>query len=512
MQTTSFTHHAICTPFSAGKPCGAEIVLRVAMACCLTLFLAGFVLAEEGKRPSWDPVREGVDLSRDSSVASDSAVEVAEEPATELTEAEERREMVARIRSKRRQRVPVSEASMGSEGEVIVEGSPEYPIQYGEMSPSYFPPGESISFDAGTVCPMPTACEEPRERCWFGAEFPLWWSKGHYLPPLVTTGTVASLGVLRDPDTEILYGAEGVNAGANWGLRFDTGWWFAPKWALEADILWLGELTADYFVSSTGDPLLARPFTNVVTGAEDSHLVALPGTLSGALSISSTQRFRGLEFLLRRTIHSGTEYRFGADNPITCRWDVLAGYRYNQLNEDLLINEGFETAGQTTISLYDLFDTNNDFHGVDMGLNALFRHNRWSLEFTGKMALGNVRSRVFIDGATVTTAGGVVDNDLGGMLALTTNMGTYTQNQMAVIPELGVTLGFDLMQRCRVTFGYTFIYWSNVARPADQIDKNLNPTYFPNNGPAAGAAQPEFVFMTSDFWTQGLNLGLEMHF
>ncbi len=510
MQTISSIHHTTHTPSSVGKLCVSATVLRVAMVLCLTSFGAVPSGAEEADRPVWDPVRDGVVSSDDSGESSDRTTDLSEEPVSELSDVEERREMAARIRSERPQRVPVSEASMGSEGEVIVEGSPEYQMHFGDSIPSYYPPQESISFDVGSVCPVP--CEEPRDRFWLGAELPLWWSQGHYLPPLVTTGTVASLGVLRHPDTQVLYGSKGVNAGANWGLRLDMGWWLAPKWALEADFLWLGEMTANYNTSSTGDPLLARPFTNVVTGLEDSHLFAFPATISGAISISSTSRFRGLEFLLRRTIHSGSEYYFGAGSPTTCRWDILVGYRFNQLSDDVLINESLEAAGPSTITLYDLFDTNNDFHGVDMGLNAVFRHKRFSLELMGKMALGDVRSRVFIDGATTTTAGGIVDNDPGGMLALTTNMGTYTQNRMAVIPELGVTAGFDVTKRCRATFGYTFIYWSTVARAADQIDKNLNPSYFANNGPTAGAVQPEFVFMTSDYWTQGLNFGLEFHF
>ena len=344
MQTISRLHHFSCTPYFGDGRSRAEIVVRFLAAVCLAFFSTTCVSAEEGERPTWDPIRGAAESSSAVDQANESLAEVVAEPVSEQTEAEERREMVARIRDERRQRAPVSNASMGSEGEIVVEGSPEYQIHFGEPGSSYFPPDESISFDVGTACPMPM--EEPKERCWFGLVFPLWWSKGHYLPPLVTTGTVASLGVLRDPDTQILYGSEGVNAGANWGMRLDVGWWIAPKWALEADFLWLSDMTADYAVSSTGDPLLARPFTNVVTGAQDSHIVAFPATVSGALSISSKQRFRGLEVLLHRTIHADSQYYFGAGSPTRCRWDVMLGYRYNQLTEDLFINEGLEAAGR----------------------------------------------------------------------------------------------------------------------------------------------------------------------
>lgn len=79
------------------------------------------------------------------------------------------------------------------------------------------------------------------------------------------------------------------------------------------------------------------------------------------------------------------------------------------------------------------------------------------------------------------------------------------------MPELGITLGYDFTCRLRATFGYTFLYWSKVARPGEQIDTELNPSQFPP-GTLVGAPHPQFVFHTSDFWAQGLNFGLEYRF
>jgi len=79
------------------------------------------------------------------------------------------------------------------------------------------------------------------------------------------------------------------------------------------------------------------------------------------------------------------------------------------------------------------------------------------------------------------------------------------------MPELGVSLGYDLTCRLRATVGYTLIYWSNVARPGDQIDTELNASQFPP-GELVGAPHPEFRFQTTDFWAQGLNFGLEYRF
>ena len=47
------------------------------------------------------------------------------------------------------------------------------------------------------------------------------------------------------------------------------------------------------------------------------------------------------------------------------------------------------------------------------------------------------------------------------------------------MPEIGFTLGYDLTSRLKATVGYTLLYWSNVARPGDQIDLNVDSRQFP---------------------------------
>jgi len=96
-----------------------------------------------------------------------------------------------------------------------------------------------------------------------------------------------------------------------------------------------------------------------------------------------------------------------------------------------------------------------------------------------------------------------------GLLAQTTNIGQYTQNQFAIMPELGFTLSYDLTDYLRASFGYTFFYWSQVARPGDQIDTHLS--QLPPETPT-GSLQPAFSFNMSDYWAQGLNFGLELRF
>ena len=81
-----------------------------------------------------------------------------------------------------------------------------------------------------------------------------------------------------------------------------------------------------------------------------------------------------------------------------------------------------------------------------------------------------------------------------------------------MVPELGINLGFDLTRQLRLVGGYSLIYWSAVARTGDQIDLNLTPPQFPPPQNATASRFPEFRFAMSDYWAQGLNLGLDFRF
>jgi hypothetical protein len=126
------------------------------------------------------------------------------------------------------------------------------------------------------------------------------------------------------------------------------------------------------------------------------------------------------------------------------------------------------------------------------------------------MGLGNTLQTVTINGNTQTTQGGTVTNANGGLLAQRTNIGNYSRNQLGVVPELGATLGYQVSQRLRFTAGYSFIYWSNVVRPGDQIDTTVNPNLLPPENPRQTAfLNPSFAFQGTDYWIQGVSFGSE---
>jgi hypothetical protein len=158
-----------------------------------------------------------------------------------------------------------------------------------------------------------------------------------------------------------------------------------------------------------------------------------------------------------------------------------------------------------TLDLFDLFDTRNDFHGAQLGVVFRERVCRWSMEMLLKLGLGNTHSQVVIDGSAMLGLPPFPHPE--GLLAKETNIGVYERDQFTMIPELGVTLGYDITCNLRATFGYTFIYWSKVARPGDQIDLTV---FMPQAVPPHD--HPQFNWVTTDFWAQGLRFGFDYRF
>lgn len=371
---------------------------------------------------------------------------------------------------------------------------------------------------------------------WVRGEYLLWWTKGMYVPPLVTTGPT---GRLDDPATSILYGGDEILDDARSGFRVSIG---GPlgcygRFGWEADYLLLGEIDDDFFAASnaTGSPNLFRPFFNVnprdpMTGEfapparEAVELVSTPGQLAGSVRVEAFSELQGAGARLRCNLccsdgcvslcdPCGGAYTLRQ----VSRFDFLLGYRYLRLREGVTIREDLTSLlpppNQGETDIFDAFDTRNEFHGVDFGVVWELTRGRWSLELLGKMALGTVEQVVNINGQSVHTGTAMGANDgtfTGGLLAQRTNIGSHSRNEFAIVPELAVTLGLQLAPRLKVTAGYTFLYWSRVARPGEHIDLDVNPDLLPPEfDPFAGAARPRFAFRDTDFWAQGIRVGAE---
>ncbi len=416
----------------------------------------------------------------------------------------------------------------------IVEGGPPIGMQpYYEASPSDQPwLNEGAPMAYGYGGPMGYGV---LGGLWVRGEYLAWDMKGMYLPPLVISSNVNNIDPVdlhlndngdlgaTDPVT-ILYGGQAVNSEVRNGWKISAGVWLdnCQSVGIEGDYFMLEDGNDSFFRNSTtGDPILARPFYNVLTGLESSVLVAYPNAFNGvvhrgSIDIDTSTAFSGAgaRGIINLGCHNGcgTNWWNGCPQPTMGRVDMIVGYRYLRLDDSISIVENSTQNPGGAYNIRDQFDADNTFNGFDIG--TVLKHQRgcWSFELLSKIALGNTRSRVNIDGSTtITPAGAAAQQFAGGILAQTTNIGEYQADEFAVVPELGLTVGYSLNPCWKLTAGYTWLYWSRVARAGDQIDRNLNPDLFPEavNPAPDDHLQPRFHFVHDDFWAHGLRVGLE---
>jgi len=354
---------------------------------------------------------------------------------------------------------------------------------------------------------------EPCGQFSFHGEYLAWWTKSTNYPPLVTTNTDSTAparehaGVLDWPGTEVLFGGGDGDPGIHSGARFTLGYWFTPSHETGLDVTYtfLGNTAATFDRASNGSVILATPYYDVQIPGQTSWLVAYDnGTYAdkqtGVLSIRNAQELNFVEVLTHWSMIQQCNRNL----------DFLFGYRYGRFAENLTIDETTtRVALGDTIQKVDAFDARNEFNGFELGFVSTTRYCRWSLDVLAKLAVGNTHSRVDIGGTTTVNNTPVPG---GGLLALPTNSVPVERNNFSAIPELGLTLGYDLTCRLKATFGYTFVYWSAVMRPGDQIDTNLNGSQIPPPGTLIGVPSPQPKAVMTDFWAQGFNLGLNYRY
>lgn len=352
-------------------------------------------------------------------------------------------------------------------------------------------------------------------RWWVGVDYLLWWTKGDRLPSLITSGAPNDVlpGALGQPGTQTLFGGD-YDSRVRSGVRVRGGYWFTPDqtFGMDATFFFLGGQSASFDDSSNGDPVLARPFYNVNTGHEDAFIVAYPGAQGGEIAAALSTRLWGADVDLRGMLFRGAFYQV----------NLLGGFRFLALHDSLGIREDdtfyspIDGSALFWSKTMDHFHTSNQFYGGQIGADVMWCRGRFFIDVLGKVALGVSVENAGIDGRTAyNSQQGSSGTLMAGQLALPSNIGHFGQDRFAVVPEFGINFGYALTRHIRLTFGYTFLYWSNVFRAGDQIDRGLNPTELASlagRGPLVGPARPNFPFHSTDFWAQGLNFGLQFRY
>jgi hypothetical protein len=352
---------------------------------------------------------------------------------------------------------------------------------------------------------------------WVEMEYLAWSVKGDRLPPLVTTSPTgtpqAQAGILGPPSTTVLFGDSSVNGGWRSGGRLSAGYWFDPQHrsGIEASFFGLERASTGFSASSAGTPILARPFLDANTGLQNATLIAFPGLQSGSVTASEVSRLYGAGALYRRDIGS---YATPWDAE---RFSLLVGYRFLHASDRLdIANQSTTLAGGaippgTVFAANDSFHARSNFHGLDLGGAGAFLRGPWMLEWRAKVALGANFNESQINGASSITAGGVATSSPGGLLALSSNIGSYTQTRFAAVPDFAVKAGYRFAPGWQIVAGYEVLYWTGVQRAGGLIDTTVNPNLIPP--PVGGGPQrPQAQFDTSSLLAQGFSVGIKHEF
>ncbi len=349
---------------------------------------------------------------------------------------------------------------------------------------------------------------------WASAEYLLWWVKNAPEPtPLVTTGSLAGVnpGALNDPTTRVLLGGTNENYGPFSGFRATLGGWLdtCETFGLEGTGFFLGQRSTNASVVSSGATPLFIPYASPFLPPPGETAVPLnvPGGVTTA-TVSSSSDLWGLE--LRGLYNLYRTERFHSE--------ALFGFRYLQLNESLDFDatvSGPILAGlPATATLSDSFQTRNQFYGGEIGARGGVRWGRLTADVSGTLSLGGMHEVLNIGGsksasATVPGFGNVGGSLPGGFFAEPSNIGQQTRNVFAVVPEVGLQLGYLFTPHFRAFVGYNFLYASDVVRPGNQIDRTVNISQVLGTPPLLGPARPSPLFNQTDFWAQGVTFGFE---
>ena len=360
--------------------------------------------------------------------------------------------------------------------------------------------------------------EEPsrtvRPQSWASLDLLLWWTKAQPLPNLVTASTGSAQAALGGPETRVLVGGSSLGNGMQTGFRFNLGWMLSDEIGFEFGGLFLGTRVASATFGDNGNyTSIGRPYTDANTGMPSALIVAGGGMGTGFVTVDTTTRTQGWE------INGTTNLVDAGEVTVT----ALAGYRYFAANESLQIQQMSLRAApgappSVLWGVYDQFDARNNFQGGQIGLRIDAAHDRWLFAFSGKVALGSNFETVQIGGgstaATAALPSPAVTYYNSGFLAANSNSGRIMEPHFAVLPEAKLNIGYRIFDHTHLFAGYDFLYLSDAVRPGDQVDTTIDPSRSPiaNNGNALGANRPRQPFLRSDFWVQGLVLGLDCRY
>ncbi len=419
--------------------------------------------------------------------------------------------------------------------EVLPPPTPSQPEKKAEKAPSSEQNSSATAASAWPVPPGPWATQflpvlvPPLQAtpvpCLGGrVEYLLWGIKADHLPVLASTGSPlvgpggAPVGPPGVPGPQPLLGGSNLDRGLQSGFRLTVGAQFDGG-AVEASGFALLESATRSGISSLQSPMIVRPFYDIAFGQPSARVTAFPGLSQGGVTLTVPADLWGFEVNYKCNLCPGL---LG-----TVPLHLLLGFRYLNLKEDLTLTEGSLAlpAGVPVLSyqfrgVQDQFRTWNRFFGFQVGLEMEQHWGQWSLAARTKLALGVNTQDTDIEGSAEMLTPSGPGTFMSGLLALPSNSGKDLRGRFAVVPEIGLDVGYQLTSQWRAFAGYNFLYLSNAIRPGQKIDTTLDstqiPLFLPPGTPipatATGTRPAGLLRPDTDFWAQGLTLGLEFRY
>jgi hypothetical protein len=343
------------------------------------------------------------------------------------------------------------------------------------------------------------------------AELLVWWFKSSPTPlPIITDG------LYGQPTTSILLGGGHQDTNPNPGFRLSASYAIDRQWGVDGNFFYIPERSTSNSVASsgsTGSTDLLLPFFDVTRNRENVTEISFSPVYGGSATEELSNKLMGAEINATVPVDAGRPWNIG----------LLGGFRWMQLKETYAVTTSSSFIPPLTPDIWittDTFEATNNYYGAQIGAKVHYDADRWFGTGVVKFSLGAMVQSVDINGTLATndfTNTGAVQTFPGGYFALPTNIGGYSRTAFAVLPEVQLNVGYKITPSALVYLGYSFIYVNNVARPGNQVSRNINPTQsvsYVGEPPVSlqGPAQPSFSFNSSDFWAQGIAAGLSIRF
>lgn len=358
-------------------------------------------------------------------------------------------------------------------------------------------------------------------RYWGTTEAMLVWRHGQALPVLFTTSPSPTTPLLRNnvpnalvlggPDTTVLFGGSPVGTNVELGLNVSLGMWLdeLKEVGIGMRAFALSKSVGAFDFASdpnAGGPDLGRPFFNTTIGRQDALPVAFTGPADDPLDPTILTLSRGsVSARFSNQVYGGDILgRVNWDRAPGFSLDLIGGYQYVRIDDKLStrsiwvdLQPGNGIPDGTVFTDNDAIRAKNDFHGISMGFMSDIQGGRFNLAMMGKCALGdmhqniNVNSSSLVDGVPVASSGFIGTR------------GIVKRDQFCVVPEGSLTGGYQLTDNINLSVGWNFMYFSRVATAGGQVQQNRTGAF--------GAPAP-LAIRNSDFWFQGVTLGVNARF